>query len=102
MAGVVSGRNAFQFKTVAVASTAVDMLTSLGFTQAELDSAYHARITAGAQPIRFRYNGVAATAAVGHYLAANSETEVFSSDNITKLSFIAVSTASDVFITLER
>lgn len=102
MAGVVAGRSAFQFKTVAVAGTAVDMRVSLGFTQTELDSAYHARITAGAQPIRFRYDGTAPTAAIGHYLAANTETEVFGSDNITNLQFIAVSTSSDVFVTLER
>lgn len=81
-------------------STAATM-TTFSFTSTQTGDGKLARITAGANPIRYRYDGTAPTSTVGHYIAAYGTHEVSGQINCKNLQLIAVGGNSVSTITLE-
>jgi hypothetical protein len=69
--------NGFPTQTVPFAFEQITVSTvSIGFTTATLSTGNYAIVTTETNPIRYRSDGVAPTAAVGHLAAAGSTIEV--------------------------
>lgn len=77
-------------------SITVDATTAQGLTVPA--GAVSALVTAGANPVRYRLDGVAPTASTGHYVAANGNVEVYAAD-LTSARFIATTGTSTLFVT---
>ena len=92
----------YKFVGATVSSTALTLMT-FGFTQAEVDQADRARVTVATQAIRFRYDGTAPTASVGHLAAADTTFFIEGNQNLQNLQLIRA-TGSDgaASITLEK
>ncbi len=100
----ISTTTAFAFANGAVSNTALALTDApFSFTQAQLDRASRARITIATQPVRYRYDGADPTAAIGHYLAVDAETEIVGNENIQNLRLIrATGVDGAASITLEE
>lgn len=92
----LSNRASQYGETLSSQENTVDNTTAEGLTVP--DAAVSALVTAGAVACRWRTDGVAPTASVGHYLAANENIEVFGADMDT-FKIIATATTSVLFIT---
>jgi hypothetical protein len=98
---VINTTSGYAFATDDVAGTALT-LADIGFTDDEIRAAQRARITVAAFPIRYTYEGTTPTASVGHYLAADGETELVGNENISNLQVIRATGSTGVIsITLE-
>jgi hypothetical protein len=75
-------RQSTSFEAITVSTTA------LGLTLANYQGAVAAEITVENGPIRFRTDGVAATATVGHLLSAGSVLYIDNPNELAKLSMI--------------
>jgi hypothetical protein len=92
----------FDFDDATVSSTALS-LVDVGFTQAEVDQADRARITVATQAIRYRYDGGAPTASLGHLAAADTSFVIEGNQNIQQLKLIRATGADGaVSVTLEK
>jgi hypothetical protein len=102
----ISATLARAFKTGTISSTAVAMAdiggAGSGFSTADLGIADRVRITCTGNAVRYRYDGSAPTASVGHNLAVDGQAIIEGNENINNLQFIRA-TGSDgaVSITLE-
>jgi hypothetical protein len=83
-------------------STAAQSLTDLGLTQAQVNQATKATVTAGANPIRYLLSGETPTATFGHYVAANGTEEIEGREDIYHLKLIAVGGDSLITVSLHR
>lgn len=81
---------AFAFGSGSVSTTALALADLTGLSDELVAQADRARITVATNPVRYRYDGGAPTATVGHYLAADGETEIVGRKNIANLRFIRV------------
>lgn len=94
------------FKTGTISNTAVAMAdiggAGVGFSGADLTVADRVRITCTGNAVRYRYDGSAPTASVGHNIAVDGQVIIDGNQNINNLQFIRA-TGSDgaVSITLE-
>lgn len=89
-----------------VSTAAVTLEDDFGFTAAELAAADRALITSIGAAVRYRHDGVAPEAALGHYLPedASPPLEVLGNANILGMQFIRDTGAvvdATVLITLE-
>ena len=94
--------DALDTKTATVGSVSPSSLTDFGFSAAHKTAAWKAVITAGANPVRLTWSGVAASSSVGHYLAAYENAVGEGSSNVNNLSVIGVGGDSAVSITIEE
>jgi hypothetical protein len=77
--------------------TGVGTATAVGFTvPAGTKSAV---VTNGAQAARYRVDGNDPTTAVGHFIAANGNVEVFGLDDVSRVKFISTSATTNLFVT---
>jgi len=93
---------AFAFGSGSVSTTALALADLTGLSDELVAQADRARITVATNPVRYRYDGGAPTATIGHYLAANEETEIVGRQNIANLRFIRAGGSDGVVsVTLE-
>lgn len=87
----------FLFQTLTLdAVTAQAIVSRIG-----LGPARWARLTAGAQPIRYRYDGVSPLTNIGHLLAANAQVDLDGADLLRQLRLIATTATSTCYLTTE-
>jgi len=97
MAGIAT---VFGTGTIGIAAQSLADLT--GIAEEDVAAADRARITVAGNPVRYRYDGTAPSAAVGHYLAADAEVVVDGRPNLDRLSFIRAGGADgELAVTLE-
>jgi hypothetical protein len=93
---------AFAFGSDSVSTTVIALVDLTGLSDELVAQADRARITVATNPVRYRYDGDDPTATVGHYLAADSETEIVGRQNIGNLRFIRAGGSDGVVsVTLE-
>lgn len=98
----IQATDAFAFGSGTVSTTALSLVDLSGLTTGDVEAAGRARITVAGNPVRYRYDGTAPTAAVGHYLAANGEVILVGRPNLERLSFIRAGGAdAELSVTLE-
>ena len=94
---------AFHLANQIVSTSALPLEAFSAITQEQVDRANRARITIEVNPVRYRYDGIAPTSAIGHLLVAGSELVIEGADNIRNLSFIRSGGAdATVMVTLEE
>lgn len=100
--GAIQTTKVLAFASGTISSTAVTM-TGLGFTAEQLRRSSMAFISIDTNALRFRYDGTAPTASVGHMLQIGglSAWIIEGAENIAKLQFIRVSSDATVQVTLE-
>lgn len=96
----ISTTTASAFNNATVSNTALE-LTDVGFTAAEVKAADRMRVTVETNAIRYRYDGTAPTASVGHLLATGSVLILDGHNNIANFQVIADSSDGAVMVTLE-
>lgn len=83
-------------------STTAQTLIDIGFSAAEVKAADVMRLTVEAQPVRYRYDGTAPTAAEGHPLIAAEVLILTGGENLVNFQIIrSGATDAEVRITLE-
>lgn len=93
--------HAVDFGQATVSNAAKTLAADFGLDADLLAQADRARISAATDAVRYRYDGSAPTATVGHVLAANGTIEVIGNANIKALQFIRVTNDAVVSVTLE-
>lgn len=85
------------FETITVSSTAIGATAATAFPTAA-DSAIYAVFTTETNSLRWRADGIAPTAAVGHLVAASSTIEVCGT--VTLKRFLMIRTTSDATVSV--
>lgn len=99
----VSAFTAYHMATQLVSTTALTLEAFTDITQAQVDRANRIRITVETQSARYRYDGTAPTASVGHLLPAPSELILTGTDNVRRFQIIrATGSDATVMVTLEE
>lgn len=101
---VINTTKALEFGSQVISSSvvAISATGASTFALENLALAQRARITSGAQPTLFRYDGGDPASGIGHYIAANETVIIDGNVNILNLKFLrAGSSDSTVSITLE-
>ncbi len=94
---------AFQLVSQTISTTAILLEAFTGFSLDDVERANRIRITVEANPVRYRYDGVMPTSAVGHLLVAGSEWMLEGADNIRNFALIRSGGAdATVMVTLEE
>jgi hypothetical protein len=99
----VTAFTAFHMATQTVSATALTLADFGSISQAQVDRASRIRITVETQGVRYRYDGTAPTASVGHLLPATAELILTGTENVRQFRIIR-SGGSDatVMVTLEE
>lgn len=90
------------YESITVSSTALSFTSATAFPDGKTPRADLAVVTCETDAVRYRVDGVAPTASVGHKLAADGSLTVYGEANLKAIQFIRVTSDATLRVTYYR